>query len=117
MKWLVDAQLPRRLAADLNRLGHDATHTLDLPDGNATTDTEVIRIATAEGRIVISKDRDFLDSFLVAGQPPRLLWVTTGNISNSDLLELLKTLLTDILDGFRQSHCIELSPIGLVFHS
>jgi len=81
-----DAQLPRRLAADLNRLGQDATHTLELPDGNATTDIEIIRLATAENRIVISKDRDFLDSFLVAGQPPRLLWVTTGNISNNDLM-------------------------------
>jgi len=27
---------------------------------------------------VISKDRDFLDSFFVAGQPSRLLWVTNG---------------------------------------
>jgi len=117
VKWLIDAQLPRRLAADLNRLGHDATHTLDLPDGNTTTDTEIIRVASAEGRIVISKDRDFLDSFLVAGQPPHLLWVTTGNISNSDLLELFKTLLTDIQDRFRQSNCIELSPTGLVIHS
>jgi len=117
VNWLIDAQLPRRLAADLSRLGHDATHTLDLPHGNATTDTEIIRIATAEGRIVISKDRDFLDSFLVTGQPSRLLWVTTGNISNNDLLELFKTLLADIQDGFQQSNCIELSPAGLVIHS
>ena len=36
MKFLVDAHLPRSLCAMLARHGHDATHTLDLPTGNAT---------------------------------------------------------------------------------
>ena len=35
MKFLVDAQLPRRLCAVLAGRGHDAIHTLDLPDSNA----------------------------------------------------------------------------------
>jgi predicted nuclease of predicted toxin-antitoxin system len=34
MKFLVDAQLPRRLIHRLREAGHDAIHTLDLPDGN-----------------------------------------------------------------------------------
>jgi predicted nuclease of predicted toxin-antitoxin system len=34
MKFLVDAQLPRRLARLLTATGHDAIHTLDLPRGN-----------------------------------------------------------------------------------
>lgn len=39
MKFLVDAQLPRRLAGRLREAGHEAIHTLDLPLGNRTTDT------------------------------------------------------------------------------
>ncbi len=31
MKFLVDAQLPRRFATWLTDAGHDALHTLDLP--------------------------------------------------------------------------------------
>jgi hypothetical protein len=31
MKFLVDAHLPKRLAAQLSATGHDAIHTLDLP--------------------------------------------------------------------------------------
>jgi hypothetical protein len=31
MKFLVDAQLPRRLANWLNEAGHDTLHTFDLP--------------------------------------------------------------------------------------
>jgi len=34
MKFLVDAQLPRRLARWLQASGHDAIHTRDLPEGN-----------------------------------------------------------------------------------
>jgi predicted nuclease of predicted toxin-antitoxin system len=41
MKFLVDAQLPRRLAALLQQAGHDTIHTLDLPLGNRTTDTVI----------------------------------------------------------------------------
>lgn len=31
MRFLVDAQLPRRLAVQLTALGHESVHTLDLP--------------------------------------------------------------------------------------
>ncbi|MBI3650965.1 MAG: DUF5615 family PIN-like protein [Acidobacteria bacterium] len=34
MKFLVDAQLPRRLANKLREFGHESLHTLDLPNGN-----------------------------------------------------------------------------------
>jgi len=38
VKFLIDAQLPARLAEFLNQAGHDAVHTLGLPDGNRSTD-------------------------------------------------------------------------------
>ena len=69
MKWIIDAQLPRRLAKRLQELGHDAVHTLDLPQGNRTTDAEICQIADTSERVLVSKDRDFLDSFIVNGTP------------------------------------------------
>lgn len=85
MKFIVDAQLPRRLARRLQEAGHDAIHTLDLPAGNRTPVKEIIRLAEAEERIVITKDADFVDEHLVRGRPRRLLFVATGNISNTEL--------------------------------
>ena len=43
VKFLVDAQLPVRLALLLNRAGHKAIHTSDLPNGNASTDARLSR--------------------------------------------------------------------------
>ncbi len=116
MNWLIDAQLPRRLSERLGALGHDAMHTLDLADGNRTTDPEINRYAAESRRIVISKDRDFFDSHLINGVPPQLLWVTVGNISNTELLSLFESLVPGLQDAFEESNCIELTSTGLVIH-
>lgn len=56
MKFLIDAQLPRRLAFLLLQAGHDTLHTLDLPKKNSTPDEEINRVAAQEERIVVTKD-------------------------------------------------------------
>jgi predicted nuclease of predicted toxin-antitoxin system len=38
VKFLVDAQLPLRLARHLTDIGHDAIHSSQLPQGNRTTE-------------------------------------------------------------------------------
>ena len=89
MKFLVDAQRPRRLCQLLRESGHDAVHTLDLVLGNRTPDSEIIQIANAEGRVVVTKDDDFVQSFLLKNQPQRLMLVATRNINNSQLNQLI----------------------------
>ncbi|MGC1955210.1 MAG: DUF5615 family PIN-like protein [Gammaproteobacteria bacterium] len=85
MKFLVDAQLPRRLALRLQTLGHDALHTLDLPLANRTPDVTINALSLREQRIVITKDADFVNSFLLSQKPWKLLFVATGNITNIEL--------------------------------
>jgi predicted RNA-binding Zn ribbon-like protein len=41
VKFLVDAQLPARLARLLNEHGYDAMHTSELPNANRTPDDEI----------------------------------------------------------------------------
>ncbi len=50
MKFLVGAQLPRRLAHVLHGAGYDTLHTLDLPARNLTTDQEITRFSRSGGR-------------------------------------------------------------------
>jgi predicted nuclease of predicted toxin-antitoxin system len=60
MKFLLDAQLPRRLAVKLQEAGHDAVHTLNLPLGNRTPDSAINEISLSEHRVVVTKEADFV---------------------------------------------------------
>jgi predicted nuclease of predicted toxin-antitoxin system len=115
MKFLVDAQLPRRFANWLNEAEHDALHTLELPRKNLTTDQEVIARAKRDGRIVVSKDADFVQTFLVTGEPALLL-ISTGNISNAELEKVLRANLSGIEAAFVSNRFIEISRDTLVVH-
>jgi len=53
----------------------ESKHTLELPKKNATPDSEIIRLADDENRIVISKDSDFLDNYILDGSPKKRLYV------------------------------------------
>jgi predicted nuclease of predicted toxin-antitoxin system len=74
MTFLIDAQLPRRLVTQLQQAGFQATHTLDLPDGNRTTDQGLITFSLAEQAVVITKDSDFVQSFLLKREPWNCYW-------------------------------------------
>ena len=71
-----------RLARQLAEAGHDALHCLELPLGNRTPDDDIAALAAKEGRVVVTKDSDFVTSFLLRGEPSKLLLISTGNISN-----------------------------------
>jgi predicted nuclease of predicted toxin-antitoxin system len=116
VKFLVDAQLPARLARLLNEHGHDATHTSELPNGNRTPDDEIAAAADTEGRVVISKDRDFRYSHFVKGRPRRLLVVHTGNISNNDLLYLFEANLEQIVEALDEAPLAILGLKSLSIH-
>jgi predicted nuclease of predicted toxin-antitoxin system len=108
MNWLVDAQLPRYLASILREQGDDAIHTLDLPDGNRSSDAAILAIAERESRIVVTKDSDFVISFRLTRRPERLLLIATGNISNRALTMLFLSALPSLHTAFAESQFIEL---------
>ncbi|MEP6604074.1 MAG: DUF5615 family PIN-like protein [Spartobacteria bacterium] len=116
MKLLVDAQLPRRLARSLTAMGHDAIHTLDLPRGNETPDDELLAICAREDRVLVSKDLEFADSFLLNRRPSRLLLVTTGNIRNADIEELIREYLPRITETLGTPALVELDRSGMTVH-
>ena len=117
MKFLVDAQLPRRLARELAAAGHEAVHTLDLPAANRTTDQDLVALAVRENRVVVTKDNDFVVSFHLRGAPPKLLLISTGNISNDKLSKLLNSNLAFLEKAFGQHDFVELSTTAITVHS
>ena len=116
MRFLVDAQLPQRLARWLRDKGHDALHTRDLPKGNRTEDADVNDLSLREERVIVTKDTDFVDTFLLARKPHKLLLVATGNIGNADLEGLFQRNLEAIVLAFDASDYVELGHDRLVIH-
>ncbi len=116
MKFLVDAQLPVRLARFLDSVGHDALHTSELPNRNATPDSEIGAIAYADDRVVVTKDRDFRDSHLLRSTPRRLLIVATGNITNDVLLALFEENLDALVSALAEASFVEIGADRLVIH-
>ncbi len=116
MRFLLDAQLPVRLARSLRGAGHDVLHTSDLPRGNRSTDDEVCAVADEQERVVVTKDRDFRDSHLLRRTPRRVLIVATGNMSNSALLALFDQHGDAVVAALQEADFVELGAEVLVTH-
>ncbi len=116
MKFLVDADLPRRLALQLRAVGHDALYTLDLPHGNRTTDAEINLLSIQEERVVVTRDSDFVNSFILNRQPYKFLLISTGNITNSALETLLMAQLVRVIAALTAQDFVELTGSAIIVH-
>jgi predicted nuclease of predicted toxin-antitoxin system len=116
MKFIVDAQLPVRLARFLQASGYDTLHTKDLPGENATPDNEINTVSIQQNRILITKDVDFVNSFLTVQEPYKLLLITTGNINNSELESLFIANFQSVVELFKQHSYIEINRDTIIVH-
>ena len=114
MKFIVDAQLPYQMALFIRHKGFDVLHTNDLPDKERTSDDYIRKIAQQEDRIVITKDSDFVDSFMLKSVPEKLFLITTGNIKNWQLFLLLEQNWNKIIEMFEACHLIEMNNESII---
>lgn len=116
MRFIIDAQLPRKLAFLFEEAGYNALHTLDLPSQNLTKDKDINQLSMDEKRVVISKDLDFIESLLISDKPYKLLAVTTGNITNKILLELFNQHLEQIVLHLKENRLVEITSETIIVH-
>ena len=101
MNFLVDAQLPPAFARWISSQGHQAAHVLDL--GFHTADDPAIWArARSEHAVIVSKDEDFVDHWLLSDQPVPFIWIRKGNCSNRALLAWLEPLWPDAVKRLEQ---------------
>jgi len=104
LKFIIDTQLPYTLVKKLKVLGADAIHTTYYLDGHLLDDAKIIHIAIEQERIVITKDSDFQDNFLLKGAPPKVLLLKLGNISNKDLFKVIESVYSTVEKLFKGSN-------------
>ena len=117
MKFIVDEQLPKKLASWLQTKGHDAIHADDIPHiAGKLSDVTICKFADAHDRVVITKDEDFWQRYLMVKEPQKLIYVTTGNIKNTDLLQLFENNIHLLLQHITHHNVIELNQKGMIAH-
>jgi len=117
MKFMVDTQLPPRLASFLESKGHDCIHTTHFENGHLLQDADIIVIAVDQERTIISKDSDFSDYYYLKGAPPKILLLQFGNISNNDLIAYFERYLDIVVGAFEGgTDYVQFSRDGIVTH-
>jgi predicted nuclease of predicted toxin-antitoxin system len=101
VNFLVDAQLPPALARWIASQGEGAVHVFDL-GFHAAADPVVWQRAEGDDSVIITKDEDFVDRWLLSNQPVRLVWIRKGNCSNRALLAWLHPLWPDTVKRLEQ---------------
>lgn len=114
MKFIIDAQLPRKLSYFLSEKGYDCIHTLDLPNGNKTQDSEINGISIEQERIVISKDSDFYNSYLQKVEPFKLIYLTIGNVSTKKLIDIFEKNHEKIFEEIEFNSVVEVTSSSII---
>ncbi|MBM3180514.1 MAG: hypothetical protein FJZ86_09175 [Chloroflexi bacterium] len=117
MNFLIDANLPRRLVNLFLERGHHAVHTLDLPDENATEDTAILQYSDENDCVITTKDSDFTTSFWLNNRPNKLLLISTGNISNTELEKLLVANIDQVIGDLSRNRFVELNREHVIVHA
>ena len=97
--WL-DAQLPPQLASWIQKtltINAIALRDLGLRDA---TDIAIFDAAKKANAVLISKDSDFVELVMRHGAPPKLIWLTCGNVSNAALQTLFDAKLREAIRLF-----------------
>ena len=88
-EYWVDANLPPQLAKWLKeKFSVNAVSLKDLSFLQAS-DKEIYFQASKKPVIILTKDEDFAELLRSEGAPPKVIWVTVGNISNQRLKEII----------------------------
>ena len=93
MDFLVDVHLPIGLSKFLGRqAGCSSVHVNQILQKWHTTDREICRHADKNGQVVITKDEDFKNSYFINKTPNRIIRITLGNTSNTELILFLRSI-------------------------
>ena len=110
MKLLLDENLSRRLVPFLQH-DYPGSSQVVLLGLEAASDTVVWQTAKSQGFVIVTRDADFEELSLVWGQPPKVIWLKTQNLSRANTLLLLLNCRAVFEDALlaRDQACVEIT--------
>jgi predicted nuclease of predicted toxin-antitoxin system len=99
MNFLVDQPVSPLLAASLRARGHDALHVRER-GMSAASDPELVALAIAEHRILITADLDYPRIVALSrNDRPGIILFRAGNVSDTQMLDLLNRVLAEVAES------------------
>lgn len=110
MHILIDECFPKRMCLELRLLGHDVAWAREICPGQS--DVDVLALATREGRIVVTEDRDFGDLTMRDGKPSAGVVIAHAARFSGDLAVVVTGLcaVIDKLGSGLQGHLTVIEP-------
>ncbi len=107
MKFLLDMPISPYLADWLINQGHDAVHA-NSRELSRATDRELLNLAVAEDRILITADTDFPQLLAISSEPrPGIILFHGGDYRREEMVELLYKVLQEVSeDLLAKSICV-----------
>lgn len=103
--WL-DAQIPPTLAGWLNEHFDIEVHALRDLGLRDATDQVIFECAAKIDAVLVSKDADFVELVTRLGPPPKLLWVTCGNVTNARLRAVFSSVFEAACEALQQGAAV-----------
>lgn len=102
LEFWIDFNLPPKMALWLSEGFNVQAKSFKELNFDTTPDVEIFKIAATKSNIIVitAKDVDFIDYQHVIGAPPKILYISVGNISNENLKKLIQEKFAEILQLF-----------------
>lgn len=104
MKFLCDVHIPYKQRNYLQNQGLTAIHVNEILNKSETDDWNICNYADANDFIVITKDADFVDFYYIRKSPRKLIKISLGNFSTTELLQLFSKALPVIQNISKRSN-------------
>jgi predicted nuclease of predicted toxin-antitoxin system len=110
VKLLLDQNLSFRLVKKLEATfpGTEQVKRLNLTN---TSDRDIWEFAKEEDYVLVTFDSDFYDLSLTFGHPPKLIWITSGNLSTNNVASLILSKFEQIESFYKDTElsCLEIT--------
>ena len=89
MKLLLDQNLSRKLAKQIENIFPDSCHVTSVLS-ETVDDRTIWEFAKQNNFMIVTKDDDFEQRSILFGHPPKVIWIRLGNCRTADLERLLR---------------------------
>lgn len=78
-----------------------------------SSDNDIWNYAKKNGYTIVTFDADFADIASIKGNPPKIIWLRTGNLTTKNITRLLKNHYKTIIDfiensDYKEIDCLEI---------